>query len=82
MNDSEYWLTLALEIWTKYGQEEEKNIVQRGRRKGDTQLARSKEQFAIKDSKRCNIPEMRKRLKTVGQKREVDDTKSFSFHSF
>ncbi|MPC81589.1 hypothetical protein E2C01_076214 [Portunus trituberculatus] len=30
--------------------------------------------IAIKDSKRCNIPEVRKRLKTVNQRRGVDET--------
>ncbi|MPC11527.1 hypothetical protein E2C01_004194 [Portunus trituberculatus] len=33
--------------------------------------------IAIKYSERCNISAVRKRLKTVSQKREVDETKSF-----
>ena len=33
---------------------------------------------AIEDSKRCNIPAVRKRLKTV--RRGIDTTKSFLFH--
>ena len=32
--------------------------------------------IAIKDSKKCNIPEKRKRLKSVNQRRGVDETKS------
>ena len=36
--------------------------------------------IAIKESKRGNIAEMRKRLKTVSQRRGVDKTKSFLFH--
>ena len=35
--------------------------------------------IAVKESKRGNIAAMRKRLKTVSQRR-VDKTKSFSFH--
>ncbi|MPC81241.1 hypothetical protein E2C01_075848 [Portunus trituberculatus] len=33
--------------------------------------------ITIKDSKRCNIPTVKKRLKTVSQRRGVDETKSF-----
>ena len=36
--------------------------------------------IAIKESKRGNIAAMRKRLKTVSQRRGVDKTKSFRFH--
>ncbi|MPC18568.1 hypothetical protein E2C01_011456 [Portunus trituberculatus] len=34
----------------------------------------------IEDSKECNIQAVCKRLKTVGHKREFNETKSFSFH--
>ena len=43
-------------------------------------LARSEAvnmKIAVKEGKRGNIAAMRKRLKTVGQKREVDKSKSF-----
>ena len=33
--------------------------------------------IAVKESKRVNIAAMRKRLKTVSQRRRVDKTKSF-----
>ena len=35
--------------------------------------------IAVQESKRDNIGAMRKRLKTVSQRRGVDKTKSFSF---
>ncbi|MPC21043.1 hypothetical protein E2C01_014016 [Portunus trituberculatus] len=33
--------------------------------------------IAIKDRKKCNISAVRKRLKTVSERRGVDETKSF-----
>ena len=33
--------------------------------------------IAIEDSKRCNIPVKRERLKTVSQRRGVDEMESF-----
>ncbi|MPC24568.1 hypothetical protein E2C01_017652 [Portunus trituberculatus] len=36
--------------------------------------------IAAEDSKRCNIPVMRERLKTVSQRRGVNKIKSFRFH--
>ena len=36
--------------------------------------------IAIEESKRCNIPAERDMLKTVSQRKGVDETKSFSFH--
>ena len=33
--------------------------------------------IVTEDSKRCNIPAKRERLKTVSQRREVDETKCF-----
>ena len=39
-------------------------------------LARSIEK-AIEDSKRCNIPTKRERLKASSQRRGIDETKSF-----
>ena len=34
-------------------------------------------EIAVEDSKTCNIARVRKRLKTVGQRRVADETKSF-----
>ena len=36
--------------------------------------------IAIEDRKRCSISVKRERLKTVSQRRGVDETKSFRFH--
>ena len=36
--------------------------------------------IAVKESKRGNIAAMRKRLKTVSQRRGGDETKNFLFH--
>ena len=41
------------------------------------QLARAVMKIVIEDRKRCNIPAERERLKTVSQRRRVDETKSF-----
>ena len=35
---------------------------------------------AVENSKRCNIAAMRKRLKTVCQRRGIDEMNSFRFH--
>ena len=36
--------------------------------------------IAVENSERCNVAAMRKRLKTVSQRRGIDETKSFRFH--
>ncbi|MPC38238.1 hypothetical protein E2C01_031743 [Portunus trituberculatus] len=88
MNDCEYWLTPMVQ-WN-HVRFELYRIEMRGRRKpcgarlqeeGRHALNKIRRAVCMKivlnDNKRCNIPAVRKRLKTVSQRRGVDKTKSF-----
>ena len=82
MYDREYWLTILLEgDGQKKGERKKKalysEVVGGGRHAGSIIRKASSMKIAIEDSKRCNIPVVRKRLKMVTQRKGVDKMKSF-----
>ena len=74
-------MTIVYGDWTEWGWENEESLVQWGCRRGRHAVSEFRRavrvKIAIKDSKRSNITTKRNRLKTVCQRRRINETNSF-----